>query len=121
MGIAPGKVSGLQLAVEEATTNICSHAYLEEIAINRFSYAYHTTATYEIRLTDSVDSFSVELVDGGIPFNPLSVTPPDITAPIEDRQTDGLGILLMRKMVDDIRYMRESNQNHLTLVVLKKA
>jgi OFA family oxalate/formate antiporter-like MFS transporter len=121
VGIAPSKVSGLQLAVEEATTNICSHAYLEEIAINCFSYAYHTTETYEIRLTDSPDSFSVELVDRGIPFDPLSVAPPDITAPIQDRQTDGLGILLMRKMVDHIRYMREDNRNHLTLVVLKKS
>jgi OFA family oxalate/formate antiporter-like MFS transporter len=120
VGLASGKVSGLQLAVEEATTNICSHAHLEEIAINRLSYAYHTTATYEISIKDATDSFSIELVDSGIPFNPLSVAPPDITEPIEDRRTDGLGILLMRKMVDNIHYTRETNRNRLTLSIYKK-
>ena len=120
VGLDSDKVLQLRLAVEEATTNICNHAYQEEISINRMSYAYHSATTYEIRIKDATDSFSVELLDAGIPFNPLSVAPPDIASPIEERQSGGLGILLMRKMVGEIRYTREHDRNLLTLVILKK-
>ncbi len=119
VGLDQSRTSRLHLAVEEATTNICSHAYFEEIAINQFSYAYHTATTFAVRIKDDRDSFIVELTDAGIPFNPLSAAPPDINAPLETRQADGLGILLMRKMVDEIRYAREGDRNLLALVVRK--
>ncbi|HCE44782.1 MAG TPA: MFS transporter [Lentisphaeria bacterium] len=121
VGLGSDKVFQLELAVEEAATNICSHAYLEEFSINRMSYAYQAKTTYEVRIIDTPDSFSVVLLDSGIPFDPLSVAPADTTSPIGEREPDRLGVLLMRKMVDDIRYVREKDRNHLTLVIHKKA
>ena len=118
-GLAARQVDRLQLAVEEAVTNICSHAYLEEIAINRMSYAYDAATTYDVRMLHTPNSFAVELIDAGIPFDSSAVAPPDIDTPLEERRTEGLGILLLRKMVDELRYTREADRNHLMLVMHK--
>jgi anti-sigma regulatory factor (Ser/Thr protein kinase) len=68
---------------------------------------------------DSADTFAIELDDEGIPFDPLSVKAPDINRPIEEREADGLGVFLMRKMTDEARYVREGNRNRLTLIINK--
>lgn len=118
-GLNAGKISRLELATEEAVSNICGHAYLEEAAVNAMSYAYHKADTYTVRIRNKTDSFSVEIADTGIPFDPLSVAPPDIGASLEARQTRGLGVLLMRRMVDDASYVREGDRNILTLTMRK--
>jgi anti-sigma regulatory factor (Ser/Thr protein kinase) len=51
--------------------------------------------------------------------NPLSVKAPDIDRPIEEREADGLGVFLMRKMAGEVRYVREGNRNRLTLIMSK--
>ncbi len=119
VGLEARQLSRLQLAIEEAATNICSHACLEEIAINRLSYAYHAGTTYDVRILDAPHAFAVEFIDAGVPFDPSAVAPPDISTPLAERQTGGLGILLLRKMVDELRYTRKADHNHLTLVMHK--
>lgn len=121
VGLSEHKISRLQLAVEEAATNICGHAYLEEIAINRAGFAYHKGATYNARIKDTRDNFTIELTDGGIPFDPLSVAPPDVSAPLEERKADGLGVFLMRKMVDEVLYVRQEGKNILALIMHKRS
>ena len=71
----------------------------------------------EVTLTSDEDVFTVEIIDDGHAFNPLSDAPePDLDAGIEDRPIGGLGIHLMRVMMDDVHYRREQNKNHLTLI-----
>ena len=53
--------------------------------------------------------------DGGKPFNPLDVKPPDLYAPLEDRELGGLGIHLVRSLMDQVTYRREGDQNVLTV------
>jgi OFA family oxalate/formate antiporter-like MFS transporter len=118
-GLDSGKISRLELAIEEVTSNICGHAYVEETAINKISYAYQKRSTYTVAIKNVADSFTVRMTDSGIAFNPLLVAPPDVSLPVEVRQTDGLGILLMRNMVDDVRYERTGDLNILTLVIHK--
>jgi len=118
-GLNAGKRSRLELATEEAVSNICGYAYLEEAAVNAMSYAYHKADTYTVRIRNKADSFSVEIADAGIPFDPLSAAPPDVSASLEARQAKGLGVLLMRRMVDDASYVREKDHNILTLTMHK--
>lgn len=118
-GLAATQLSRLQLAVEEAMTNICSHAYFEQIAVNRLSCPYQGASTYDVRIQDAPETFAVEFIDTGVPFDPLSVAAPDLTAPLAEREATGLGVLLLRTMVDDLRYTRETERNRLTLVMRK--
>jgi sigma-B regulation protein RsbU (phosphoserine phosphatase) len=51
--------------------------------------------------------------DHGRPFNPLEHEDPDITLPLEEREVGGLGLLIVKKTMDTIRYNREGGANRL--------
>ena len=92
---------------------------LEELIVNTVNYGYDDDARHEIEvtLTSDEDVFTVEIIDDGHAFNPLEDAPePDLDLGIEDRPIGGLGIHLMRVMMDDVHYRREQNKNHLTLI-----
>lgn len=92
---------------------------LEELIVNTMNYGYDDDASHEIEitLTSDEDVFTVEIIDDGHAFNPLDDAPePDLDSGIEDRPIGGLGIHLMRVMMDDVHYHREENKNHLTLI-----
>ena len=56
----------------------------------------------------------VEIVDDGVPFDPLEREEPDTTLPIEERPVGGLGVMLVTKLVDEIRYEREGSRNRIS-------
>jgi anti-sigma regulatory factor (Ser/Thr protein kinase) len=58
---------------------------------------------------------SLTVQDEGVPFNPLDAPAADDTAPIEERPIGGLGIHLVRKLMDEIAYAREGNRNRLVV------
>ncbi len=92
---------------------------LEELIVNTVNYGYDDDARHEIEitLTSDADVFTVEIIDGGHAFNPLSDAPePDLDAEIADRPIGGLGIHLMRAMMDEVHYRREQDKNYLTLI-----
>jgi len=62
--------------------------------------------------------FVIEIRDKGIPFDSLSHPDPDITADIGNRETGGLGIFLIKKVADEVRYSRNGDMNVLTIVFL---
>ena len=91
---------------------------LEEVVINVMNYG-HEDGLHEIDiiLTSDEGALTIEIVDDGRPFDPLTDAPiPDVNAELEDRNIGGLGIHLIRKMMDDVRYRREEGKNHLTMV-----
>ena len=107
-GFDPKKISEIEIAAEEAFVNV-------------FHYAYETrTGDIEVAcgLEDN-EKFVIELADSGVPFDPLSRAEPDISTGVMDREVGGLGILLIRKLMDDVRYRRTSEKNILTLVMRK--
>ena len=59
---------------------------------------------------------AIVVSDGAAPFNPLLAPAPDTTAPVELRQVGGLGIALVRALVDDVCYERREDRNHLTII-----
>jgi anti-sigma regulatory factor (Ser/Thr protein kinase) len=56
----------------------------------------------------------VEIVDDGVPFDPLEREEPDTTLPIDERPIGGLGVMLVTRLVDEIRYEREGSRNRIS-------
>ena len=88
----------------------------EEVVVNIASYAYPDDAEgfidIDIRKTDRI---ILRFEDGGVPFNPLNYEEPDITLPWEKRRIGGLGIYLVMKKMDAVRYEYANNRNILTI------
>ena len=91
---------------------------IEEFVTNCIKYGYQDDREHviEIRLQLSESELTLTVVDDGRPFNPLDAPAPDTTATLECRQPGGLGIALVRAMMDEVRYERRDGHNVLTLV-----
>ena len=63
--------------------------------------------------------FIIEIIDSGIPFDMSSLSDPDVTADVDHRKIGGLGVFLIKKLKDEVRYRRENNQNILNLIIKK--
>lgn len=104
--VAARRLPHLELALEEALVNICTYAYREP------------PRDVTVRLLRDDRRFAVELVDEGIPFDPLEEAPlPDLSSGLEDRAVGGLGVLLIRRVTDEVHYRREEGRNVLSLVL----
>ena len=90
----------------------------DELLNNIISYAYTDDAEHEIEVCLEVvgHRLVVTIADDGLPFNPLTVEPADTISPLADRQVGGLGIHLVRNLVDEATYQRRVDRNVLTLV-----
>jgi sigma-B regulation protein RsbU (phosphoserine phosphatase) len=88
---------------------------VDEIYSNIVRYSGASEA--QIRLAKEVDTLRLIFRDNGKPYNPLDAAEPDVTASAEDRAIGGLGIFMVRKMMDNVDYMYKDNQNVLTLEV----
>ena len=90
---------------------------LEEVVSNVVNYGYEDAgAPHEItvRLVREPSGVTVEVIDDGRAFDPLSVPEPDLAAAIEDRPVGGLGVHFLRTMMRDLHYRREHGRNHLS-------
>ena len=94
---------------------------LEELAINTINHG-HDEGLHEITVTfNSTDeALTIDVVDDGKPFDPLTDAPvPDVNLPLHQRPIGGLGVYLVRKLMDELTYRREEGRNHLTLVAYR--
>ncbi len=103
-GLDEAKTAALGVAVDEAVTNVVRHAYRGDAG-----------RVLTLALSVAGDAVQVEILDHGHPFDPLAevTAPPDGGA--EDREVGGLGLLLMRELVDEARYIRDGDRNKLML------
>jgi serine/threonine-protein kinase RsbW len=97
-------VFSLNLALEETLTNIIDYGFDDD--------GKHTI---EIYFKKSDNELSISIIDDGYEFDPTLVADPDITVSAEDRSIGGLGIFLIRKIMDKVEYQRKENRNYLTL------
>jgi len=91
---------------------------LEEMITNIIFYAYKDKREHEIEicLSNHGKRIIIELIDDGIPFDPIKAElPVDVDKPLEDRKIGGLGIHLVKKLMDKVSYSREDDKNILTL------
>jgi len=90
---------------------------LDELLTNVISYGFSDDKNHEIvveiRLADSRLLFRIE--DDAAPFDPLRADTPDLTSTVEDRAIGGLGIHLVRKLMDIVRYEHRDGKNRLFL------
>ncbi len=98
-----GPLSGAELndvhvAVAEACTNAITHGLHED-----------RTRSFELTVENSSKSLIVTLREDGTPFDPSLVTPCDLTSNLEDREIGGLGIYLIRRLMDSVEYSTESD------------
>jgi serine/threonine-protein kinase RsbW len=107
-GFTHERITQVELATEEALVNIFKYAYPEDIG--------------EVELTCKMDNdkFIIKIVDTGVPFDIESVPEPDLAADISDRKIGGLGIFIIRKMVDELQYRREDNKNILIFILYQR-
>jgi sigma-B regulation protein RsbU (phosphoserine phosphatase) len=102
----PILMNKIDLAIEEIFVNIASYAYGDE---NGMAAVYMDTF-------DEPSSVVITFEDSGIPYNPLAAAEPDINAPIDKRRIGGLGIFLVRQLMDSITYERvDGKKNVLSL------
>lgn len=92
---------------------------LEEVVTNIISYGYEDKNEHQINVCIFLEGneLTVEVQDDGRPFNPLEAPEPDTRKPLQDRQIGGLGIHLVRNLMDGLEYSREEGKN---LLVMKK-
>lgn len=96
---------------------------LEELLVNIINYAYPgSQGTIEIQYRHSQQAqLWLEIRDQGIPFDPLSIPEVNTQLPLEDRPIGGLGIFLIRNIVENIHYRRENDSNVLTVYISLQA
>lgn len=112
------KKSLRELGFEEDFINKVALAS-EEILVNIINYAYpDSTGDLSIECRKNKDSQGVTIVfmDRGISFDPLKKIDPDITIPVEEREIGGLGIFMVKKLMDSVKYDRLNDKNILTIV-----
>jgi serine/threonine-protein kinase RsbW len=95
----------LLLILEELFTNVVEHGYAPGSAAGRVSIA--------LGLDDG--RLLIDFVDDGRPFDPLTVAAPNLDVPGQDRPIGGLGVHIVRSLVDDASYRRARRRNRLQL------
>ena len=90
---------------------------LDELVTNVVLYGFTDPANQQvlIKIATGGSELVASVHDGGRPFNPLDVKPPDLNAPLEERELGGLGVHLVRSLMDQVTYARENDQNVLTV------
>ncbi|MBO6141133.1 MAG: ATP-binding protein [Ruminococcus sp.] len=94
----------IELAVEEIFVNIAHYAYKPKEGMADITVDIRDGAAY------------ITFEDGGVPYDPLAKADPDITLSADDRAVGGLGIFMVKKSMDDMKYEYRDSKNILTLV-----
>ena len=96
---------------------------LDELLTNTLSYGFAGRESGEVTIEVELraDRLSVTLTDDGPPFNPFGMAAPDTAPSVEERRIGGLGIHLVRRMMDEVSYHRRTDRNVVTLTKLLTA
>ncbi|MBP3775876.1 MAG: ATP-binding protein [Prevotella sp.] len=103
-GIDMALIASLNLALEEAATNVVLYAYEGQEGMVDIDAIYNT------------DYIKFVITDTGIPFDPTQKEDADTTLSAEERPIGGLGIFLVRQIMDSVIYERTDGKNVLTLI-----
>ena len=88
----------------------------EEIVMNVTTYAYPEGVDGFLDVTiQKTDRIEIRFEDGGVPFNPLEQIAPNTKLSWKKRRVGGLGIFLISRKMDDVRYIYENHKNVLTI------
>lgn len=104
-GISETTIDEIRLAVDEAFTNIVKHAY-------------NFDANQQVSLKTGVEhgSFWISICDRGKPYDPETYTEPDIAQRIKDGKRGGVGVYLIKKLMDKVEYRSIGLKNEIKLI-----
>ncbi|MBP6940838.1 MAG: ATP-binding protein [Syntrophorhabdaceae bacterium] len=105
-GLGEKRINEIEIAAEEALVNIFHYAYQGQEGDVEISCRVERGRT-----------FIIEIIDSGMPFDPFSVSEPDTTLDVAERQIGGIGVFLIKKLMDEVTYQRDNNKNILKLAV----
>jgi serine/threonine-protein kinase RsbW len=106
-GLSDVEVYAVQLAVDEAATNIIEHGY-----------GIECPSRIDVTCELLPDGLKVVIYDDAAPFDPSLIPEPEIPVSLDDIKPRGLGIFLMRKMMDEVTYESSSEMGN-TLTMIK--
>jgi len=108
-GFLANDIYSIQIAVDEACSNIIDHAYGKE-----------DLGYIELQVEEIENGLRITIRDDGDPFDPEEIPDPVLDSPLEERRERGLGLFIMRKLMDEVTYDFSSpNQNKLIMVKRK--
>lgn len=102
-------VYNIQLSTDEAASNIIEH-----------SYEGVSDGVLEISCGLKGSAITIILVDHGESFDPSEVPMPNLKADLSERKIGGLGLFLMRKLMDEVHYDADPKNNRNTLTLIKR-
>lgn len=107
LDLPPETKKHLLIAADEIFTNISNYGYPSGGGMVEIAAAFDPEQAV----------FSLAFSDSGIAYNPLEAPPPDLDKPLAEREPGGLGIFMVRQLMDTLDYRRENGRN---ILVLKK-
>ena len=108
LGLDDDETFALQMAVDEACSNVMEHAYRGR-----------ADGKLSLRVEAEDDEVVITLHDQGEPFDPHSVPRPDLSAPLQERHNGGLGLYLMEKLMDSVGWEFDPERGN-TLTMRKR-
>jgi anti-sigma regulatory factor (Ser/Thr protein kinase) len=109
-GVTGDVVFKLALVLEEAVANVIHHAFSDIPEPHRIA----------VELAIESDRITALVIDNGQPFDPSTAPGADTSLPLEERDPGGLGIRLMRRMMDQVAYQRVAGENRLRLEKMRE-
>ncbi len=106
-GVTPAASFDLQLATEEACANVIQHAY------------NGTGGQFEVHFDTRDRDVLIRIHDYGRAFDPNSITQPDLASPLEERPLGGLGLHLIKNLMDEIRFTFSPEEGN-TVTMVKR-
>ena len=105
-GFSLSRVHEVELVVEEVVANIC-----------RYSYGDRIGSVELICRQSAGPKMVMEFIDHGAPYDMLAAPSPDLSADLDQRDVGGIGVPMLRALVDDANYHREETRNVLSLMI----
>lgn len=96
----------IDIAIDELFGNIAHYAYNPDVG----------DVTVRVEVTDNPLAVTITFIDKGVPYDPLKNEDPDITLSADEREIGGLGIYMVKKTMDGIKYEYKDGQNILTII-----
>ena len=109
LGLPMAAVFQLNLALEEAFVNVVDSAYPGKNGM-----------PVQLNMDGTGETLTFTLIDEGEPFDPTTLDEPDTSLSAEERPIGGLGVFLVKQIMDEVRYERQGNRNILTMTYTVK-
>jgi len=109
IGFSDKDIYAIQLAADEASSNIIEHAYRDV-----------DDGKLEIECSAKNGKLKIVMRDWGKPFDPASIPEPNVKAELSERKIGGLGMYLMRKLMDEVSYDSTPENGNVLIMVKRK-